>query len=462
MVVVPSVVRALAEHGSDRARSLLGEVTGYVVRVACAIAAALLLVSPAIAGLLTAGVPDAERHHALALATLMIVFVAPQVVLYALAAIGAAAQQVRGRFAVAAAAPAAENVGLIATLLAVQLAYPAGLDIDTAPLSMMVLLGIGSTTAVAVHMTVQLVGAARAGLPVRPVRAGRGQDPTFAGTTERMRSAAAVAASPSLSYFGRLGVAATVPGGVLVTELGHAIYNLPSALGARAVSTAVLPRLSRAMANGDHTAFAATWRQALRYVTNAGLPAVVLLVGFAVPIAEVLAAGDPRMAVLGPALVGCLSVIGVAQLAAGVHEIGRQSLFARLDVSGPRRASAILLAASLVVCLAALAAPVGAPRLIVVALSVLVGDVLAAAYVMRRLERAIRPEPLLDRPHLAVTFAAAVAMLPAVVAGRLVGQPLDGQPLALVCVTGGLGAVALACFVAAVQLAARRRRRVTA
>jgi hypothetical protein len=108
-----------------------------------------------------------------------------------------------------------------------------------------------------------------------------------------------------------------------------------------------------------------------------------------------------------------------------------------------------------------LAAPVGPSQLVVVALSVLAGDALAATFVVRRLKRAIRPERLLDRSQMALTCAAALAMLPAVIAGRWLGLPLDGQALVLAVVTGGFGVVALGCFVVVLQFGSKQRRPVT-
>ena len=59
----------------------------------------------------------------------IVAFVAPQVICYTLAAVGAAVQQARGRFALASAAPALENLGMIATVVVFALWHGTGVEV---------------------------------------------------------------------------------------------------------------------------------------------------------------------------------------------------------------------------------------------------------------------------------------------------------------------------------------------
>jgi putative peptidoglycan lipid II flippase len=443
-VIVPAVVRALRDRGRLGATELIGRVTGFLLAGSAAVAAVLVLASPVLAWTLTVGVPQAERSQARTLTMLMVVLVAPQVVLYTVATLAAAVQQARDRFALAAAAPAVENLGLVITMVAVALLYHPGLEIGEVPLGLAVLLGGGTTGSVALHAAVQLYGAARADMSLRP-RFGWRSEPATRELVRRLRASVAVAVFPTLSDYVVLAVAATVPGGVPVMLIAQHVYHLPIALGARAVSTAALPALSEAASRGDTTRFATAWRQAFYYVVLASLPPLFLLTAFAAAIAETLANGELSNRDLIVTLAMCIIVLAVAQLPGAVHDVGRQALFARLDVRGPRMAAAASFAVTLVIGLLAARLAAGTPRLVGVVLATLVAEAVAAALVLCRLRLMIRPEHLIDTGQLAAAGLAALTMLPVVGAGWLIVgteyEPFVDVPLALM-----FGAVAVALF----------------
>lgn len=417
LVVVPALVEVGERVGANRAEELLGRITGLLLIGSAAVAIGLVLASPALAWALTAGVPDeATRARAWQLTVLMLVFVAPQVVLYTVAALGAAAQQTRGRFALAAAAPALENVGLMITVLVVATVYAPGLEVGQAPLGMIVFLGVGATASVAMHAGVQWVGAARAGLPIRPGWRWR-PDPEVATFAGRLRESVATAACPAVAYVVVLVLAGSVAGGVVVLQLAWAVYSLPAALGVRAVATAVLPGLAAAAARADGAEFGRSWRQALTYACYASLPPLLLLVLFADPIAEILANGELRDTALAASLATCVAVLAVAQLAAALHEIGKQALFAKLDMRGPRMAGAASLAAMTAVGMTSLVLPADTTRLTMLAVAVLTADAAAAAAVIHRMRRIIEPERLVDVARIRAAVVAALCMVPAVGAG---------------------------------------------
>ena len=162
-VVVPAIVRTTASSGTRGAAELLGRLAGFLLLVMGVASLLLLISSPFIARLLTAGIADpATRSRGQVLTLVMLLFVVPQVMCYIIAALGAAAQQARGRFALAAAAPAVENLGVMTTVAVVAFIYPAGVEIGDAPMGLAITLCVGSTLSVALHMALQLFGAARA------------------------------------------------------------------------------------------------------------------------------------------------------------------------------------------------------------------------------------------------------------------------------------------------------------
>lgn len=457
MVLVPAMARTLTKRGLADSAELLGRISGYLLATSGVIAGLLIIASPALALMLTFGVGDG-RARAYQFTTLLLCFVAPQVVLYTMAAIGAAAQQVRGRFWLPLAAPALENLGLITTMVLVVLLFKAGLEVDQVPIGLVITLGLGSTLAVGLHAMAQLVGASAVGLPVRPSLRWR-NDPEAREISTRFRRSVTVTAFPSISYFLLVTLAATVPGGVLVLQMAWLVYQVPAALGARAVSTAVLPGLATAAGLEDPSGYAVAWRRALFYVTAASLPPLCLFVAFAWPIADVLANGELRAGTLISALASCIAVLGVAQLAAGVHEVGQQALFARIDLRGPRLASAVSLASVVLIGGAcALVLSTGTPRLVGLCTAILVGDVAAASAVLRRLRTAIRPEPVIDARQLGATAIAATAMLPVVGAGYVLVSNVGSDRITGLVIAVSLSALALAIFALTLRTICGRNR----
>ena len=449
-VIIPAIVRALRERGRQGAGELIGRVAGFLLAGSAAVAAVLVLASPVLAWTLTIGVPQELQSQARVLTMLMVLLVAPQVVLYTMAVLGAAVQQARDRFALAAAAPAIENLGQVTTMVAVAVLYDPGLEISEVPLGLVVMLGAGATGSVALHAAVQLYGAARVGITVRP-RLGWRSEPATQELVRRLRDSVAVAAFPAMSVYALLTVAATLPGGVLVMQLAFQVYQASIALGARAVSTAALPGLSDAASRDDATLFATAWRQVFYYVVLAGLPPLFLLTAFAPAIAVTLANGELSNHDLIVALAMCIAVLAVAQLPAAVHEVGRQALFARLDVRGPRLAAATHFAVTVVIGLLTVLLAAGTLRLVGIVLATLVAEAGAATLILWRLRRAIRPERSMDARRLATAGLAALTMLPVVgagwiIVGRTGGEPLVDVPLGLM-----FGAVAVALFALSVR-----------
>lgn len=457
LVVVPGIVRTVLAQGPAAGALAVRRLSGLLLKASGAVALLLVLAAPVLAWTLTLGVPAAQQGRARLVATVMLVLVAPQVLLYTLAALGAAAQQARRRYALANAAPAIENVGLIATMAVVAWWAHPGSDGDVLGMDVVLLLGLGATGSVALHALAQAVGAARVGLPLRPARDWRA-DPEAREVARRLRRSVVVAALPAGSFYLLLAVAATMPGGVLVFQIAYLVYQVPTALGARAVTTAVLPGMSAAATDVDRTRYAGAWRQALLYGTVCGLPSLCVLTVFALPVADVLAAGRLHDRALIGSLAVCIAVLGFSQLAGGLHEIGRQALFARLDVAGPRLACVIAFGATLAAGALSLLLPAGLPRLVGLAAAVLLADTAAAITVLTRVRRSLRPERAVDARRVGVVLIATVAMLPVLAAGRwLLGTGGRLHELAVM-----LPSVALAVAVFAAVLLRRRPRPVGA
>lgn len=456
LVLVPSVVAATLTRTATECRLHVRRMSSLLITAAAAAAGLLILAAPALAWVLTLGVPAPERGRAWLVALVLLVLVGPQVVLYTVAAVGASAQQARQRYALAAGASALENVGLMITMAVVALAYDPRGDVDSVPFGLVLLLGIGATLSVALHAGVQVLGAARVGLSVRPARGWR-TDPEIRRLAGRLRGSVVVTVLPAAAYFVLLAVAATVPGGVVVLTMAHTVYTVSTAIGARAISTAVLPGMSAAVSDGDRDRYGASWRQALSYAVTVALPIVCLLVAFSGPVAGTLALGKLRDDRLIAELTVCIAILGVSQLVAGVYEVGRQARFADLDIRGPQLAGWAAFGVTAAGAVLTLLLPSGLPRLAGLCLVVLAADLVAAATVVRLIHRAVRPAPVADVRRLGVTVLAASTMLPLLITGRVLTTG-HGHPVRDVVVLFPLALLALAAFAATLSSLTGRGR----
>ncbi|MGH3788035.1 MAG: murein biosynthesis integral membrane protein MurJ [Pseudonocardiaceae bacterium] len=446
MVLVPGVVHAIGDGGLPRAREVLGRVAGWLLAVSCAVVALLMIAAPVVAWTLSLGISDpAQRARGLWLTTLLILLVAPQVLLNCLANLGMAAQRARGRFGLASAAPAVENVVLILTVVLAGWYYGTGLEIDQVPLDLVIVLGVGSTSAVALHAALQLFGAARVGLLTRPSMRWRA-DPEAVAVTQRLARSVGVAACPAAAMYVLLALAGAVPGGVFVVQLSYAVLFSLSYLSARAVSMAALPGLAHAAHREDPVTFGSAWRQGLSYAVIASLPLLVLLAVLSGPTATILAFGELRHAALIGPLATCLAVVAVAQLVGGVFDLGSQALYARLDDRSPRRASVVALGVTLLVAAATLLAPADGSRLVWLVVAILAGELAAAGMVLTRLRRTIRPERFIERRTLAGALVATVAMVPVTAAVWWIQDVYSGGQLSDLAVLTLGSLVALAVY----------------
>jgi putative peptidoglycan lipid II flippase len=456
MVLVPGVVRAVGSGGMARAREVFGRVSGWLLACSFAVVALLMIASPVLAWTLTFGIPNpAAQAQGRWLTTLLILLIAPQVTLYVLLHLGMAAQQARGRFALAVGAQVVENTVLILTVVLVGWYYGTGLDVEQVPVGMVIALGVGSTAAVALHAALQLFGTARVGLLTRPVMRWR-HDPEAYELTRRLMRSVGVAAWPAVAMYVLLALAGTVPGGVFVVQLSYSVFYALSYISARAVSMAALPGLAYAAHREDGATFGSAWRQGLSYALIASLPLLVLLAVLSTPTANILANGELQHAALIGPLAACLGVVAVAQLVGGVHDIGRQALFARLEDRMPRRASEVAFGVILVAAAAALLLPADGSRLTWLVVAILAGELAAAGTVLTRLRQVIRPERFIEPRGLAAAVVATLAMVPVAAALWWLSQINGGDQLSdlAVLILGGI--VALGVYVLMLRVAARR------
>lgn len=441
-VVVPTLVEALDRGDLERARRVAQGLLGVVIVGLLGVGVLVVGLGPVVVRLVTLGIGADDAGQARGQAWVLLLLVVPQIVLYGVAAVGVAAQNAQRRFALAAAAPSVENLGLVVTLVLAAHWFGSGLATGAVTTSYLVVLGVGSTLSVAAHAALQLVGAARAGLSLRPIWGW--PDPAVRSVLRRIIPTIGTAALEAGWLLALVVAAGTVPGGVIAFQIGFKLYNLPLALGARAVGTVLMPRLAREIVRGDVAGFGRTYARGLARSWFVAVPASVGLICLARPIAEVLAFGKFDQGSGLELVTASVATLGLALVGAATYEIARQASYARLDVRAPLVGGVGQFAVVLTAIPGAVILLDGAATLAVLGLAVTTGSVLRAVIVDRFASRGI-PLRLKQRTralvrHIAVSI---VTVVPAAVLAGALSSLVHGRTEAMIAVAlGSLGGLA--------------------
>ncbi|WP_177212948.1 murein biosynthesis integral membrane protein MurJ [Geodermatophilus ruber] len=426
-LLVPPLVTTLERGDRHAAARIAGGFLGVALSGLALAACAAVLVGPLLLRLsdvgLQAGTAGAAQER---VARLLLLLLMPQVLLYALAGTAVAVMNARRRFALAAAAPALENVVLLVILGLTALLYGSIDPIDRVPGGKLVLLGCGATAAVGVHAAVQWWGARRAGVTVRP-RAGW-RDPEVRALARRAMPALGVAALAALQMLAVLLLANRVPGGVVAAEMGMTFYQVVVALGAAPVALALLPRLARLHADGNRRQFQDAFARGVALILFVSVPAAVGYVVLARPLAEVLSVG--RMgSTAGVHLVAtAIAAFAPAVVGQGLFHVLSYTCYARQDTRTPLRSMTVQTGVFVVLASGAfLVAPTNV--LAVVGLSFSTATLVGAAHLGVRLRRDTGKVGGRLVPCLRRVAAGTVLMIPpAWAVAFLVPRWIDSRP----------------------------------
>lgn len=425
-LLVPPMVRHVDAGDVQSQRRLANGFLGVVLLGYGAVVAVTIVAAPWVVRLLTIGVDDpsvqAAQGHA---GRILLILVMPQVLLYGLIGTAVAAQNAHGRFALAAASPALENIGVILTLLATAALFDVARDIRVVSDAQIIFLGVGSTCAVAVHAALQWWGSSRVGMRLVP-RAGW-RDPDVRQLVRLALPSLGFAAFTTVRYGGIFIVAGSIAGGVVAFQIALTFFYLPIALAARPVAAAVLPRLSRSELSGDRREFGSHYSGALSLTLFVIVPAAVALVGLAPLLARVVSFGSMAEG-NGPRLIALsLMTMGIGVTGEAMFLLATQAFYARHDARTPFRAMAcrsMLLFCGMAVALLLVD---GSAVLVVLGLSIAVADVLGGAWLHHRLRRRIDGASAGQGMVLVRTAAAAVvAVIPARYVASAIAERADG------------------------------------
>lgn len=381
-ILVPLLVRWIDAGDDVSLRRLANGFLGVLLSLLLVVAALILLLWSPVLALVTAAVDDAQiRQQQQEAGRLLLALMMPQLLLYGIVAAGMAVQHARGRFALAAAAPVAENVASMAVLATFAFAFGTGTDLGAISSAQIAFLGAGTTLAVGVHAAIQWWGAFRAGVPLAPMRGWR--DPEVRRLIRIAFTSSGNTALYNVTHLTALIVAGSIPGGVVALQIGLNFAFLPVALGAVPLASAQLPRLARSHNAADPASFRAILRESFAFSRFLTLPAGLLLIATAGSLAEVVAFGEMATAA-GIAMVAA----SIGSLGAGVFGEASTALlttaaYARRDGVAPLRAMALRAAIALAGAAVAFVAMDGVAVLWTLGLGLSLANLVSAAYLYR-------------------------------------------------------------------------------
>jgi putative peptidoglycan lipid II flippase len=427
MMLVPLLVAHVDTGDRRESARVAGGFLGLAMAAFAALSVIVVAAGPLIMRLFTVGVSspavaaDQRRVGWFLLATVM-----PQVVLYAVAGTGEAVMNAHGRFALAAAAPAFENVGVIAVMVLGGALYGTGRGIGQVGTAELLLLGLGSTAAVVLHAGAQWWGARRVGVTLLPRLGWR--DPEVRARARRMLPSLGYAGLNSVRYFGMLVVANRVAGGVVAFQLALNFLALPVALGAWPVSVALLPQLARL--------YVADAAQRFRDELVAGMaitfflivPATVAYLVLPHELARAVAYGEMSTPAGIALIAASLAALAIGMLGEAGSVIGTHAAYARQDVDSPFRSMLLRTIVSAVGMVGAIAFAHGTGVVVVLGLAVSIGNSVGALHLARTLRRQLPPHgERLGPPFGRALGAAAVMAVPVYGVARYLPELLAGR-----------------------------------
>jgi putative peptidoglycan lipid II flippase len=423
-LLVPALVRHVDAGDPGRTARLSGGFLGFSWLAALGVVPLVLLVIPPAVGLLAPGDGVAVSEQ-IGQARLLLLLMCPQVFLYALAGASGSVLNAHRRFALAAVAPAVENLAMMSVLAAMWVIYGPVAEQGSQPTGALVLLGLGSTGAVAAHAGLGWAGARTQGVTVRP-RAGW-RDPEVLSVVRRAVLSVLQAGLLALQLLVLLLLAGRAAGGTVALQMVFNFYALPIELVATPVGLALIPRLSRHHRAGRERAFRETYLEGLDLALFLAVPAAIGYMLLAGPVAHAIGVGAMASTTGVGMMAGTLAALAPGIVGQTAFYISLQAAYARQDTRTPLVSMSLQTVVCLSLALATLAVPgEQAVRLLgaAYAAGALVGGLhLTRAVCSRGQLPARRFVPLARR----LSVGALVMALPVLAVARLLVASVDGR-----------------------------------
>jgi len=426
-LLAPALVRHIDAGDRRASERVAGGFLGVTLVAMLAVTPLAITLGPLALKVAALGGPHAVGAAEVRVGRLLILMFLPQMFLYGVVGTSTAVMNSRRRFALAAGAPAVENLGTIAVLAVTAALYGTGRGLGNLPTGELLLLGLGSTGAVALHAATQWWGAKRAGVVLLPRPGWR--DAEVRAVVQRAIPALGQAGLEALQLLALLMAANRLAGGIVAFQIAWNFYALANNLGTAPVALSLVPRLARMHLDGDRSAFRDTVVRGLALGFFLTIPAAVAFLVLARPLAAATSFGRMDSAAAVTMIAAALAPLSLAVVGQTAFMITTYAFYARQDTRSPLRSMIIQTAVCLgVVSLSLLVH--GPAVLFVVALAASGSVAVAAGHLMTRMWRALgargtqRLAPSLARFAAGAAIMAGPAWLTATVVPGWLGRPL--------------------------------------
>jgi putative peptidoglycan lipid II flippase len=440
-LLVPPLMRHLREGDQERADTLVRGFFGGVLALGVIAMAAIMVAAPLILHVFSLGVTDphsaADQRR---VGLVLLLLFAPQIPLYVIAGTGAAVMNAYGRYALAAGAPTIENVGIMVTLVAVAVVYGTGGTLSNVSTSEIVILGLGTTGAVALHAALEWLGARRSQPSMRPALARN--DPEVRTVLVRIRAVLAYTGLATLQLVVTMVIANRVAGGLVAFQLALNFFYLPTAIITWPVARALVPRLAVFHQTGNAVAFREELGKALGLACFVTVPIAAAYAASAHQIAHIVAFGRLDTA----NAIGYVAVSLIALSPAVIGEtafiLGTYALYAQEDVRAPVRSMLVRVATTVILMIPATQAH-GSQVLLLIGAAFSAGSFVGALHAWHQVDSRTpagrtRPMRMLARTGLASIVMVAVGALAWKLTGELgASRPAEVVRLGLAAAAGG-------------------------
>jgi putative peptidoglycan lipid II flippase len=285
-VFVPVFVEWLQRRGRDEAWDLARRVLTMAMVGLTAIAVVAMILAPWIMRLYYVGAPSETRQTSIELGTFFLRWFMPQIVFYGIGAVATGLLNAHRRFAVPMFAPILNNLAVIATFVAFIWIHDGRVAVETVSTGQRLLLAVGTTFGVAA-MTLALWPSLR--------RLGFRWRLRFDWNDEGVRRLARLAAwvvvyvvANQVAYVIVLILAGQQASWYTVYSYAFILFQLPYAIFAVSIFTALIPAMSGHWADRDVDALRRLLSQGLRMTAVIVLPAAAGYLALAEPITRLL------------------------------------------------------------------------------------------------------------------------------------------------------------------------------
>jgi putative peptidoglycan lipid II flippase len=439
-ILIPPIVSRIDRGDRAGANALARGFFGTLLAAAGGLCLLLILFGPALLHLLTLGVADpataAEQRR---VGFVFLVIFVPQIALYVTAGTGGAVMNAHGRFALAAGAPALENLGMISILVLDAILFGTGTALADVTTPQIMLLGIGTTAAVGVHAVAQWRGATSCGVRLVPRSGWR--DPEVRRVLRRVVPTLGYTGLAAMQTVAVLFIANRLAGGLVAFQLSLNFYFLPIAIVTWPIARSMLPHLARLRSVEDGPLFWDELCRAARLASFVTVPMAFVYVVLAAPIARAIAIGQLEADGGAPLVAMSLGALGLGVIGETWFILGTYAFYARENVRAPLISMLVRIGVAFTLFAIALIAPRPLVPL-VLGLGISAGSVIGSVHLWAKLRAALGgalPVRALARTAAGALLMSLPAFLTAVALSPWIGKHELGQ-IAVVAVATIVGA----------------------